>query len=85
MQKEWKTLEVSRRFSKENLKAGEAPVGPGRDNSTMLKMTLNGSGLGDRRRKARERENNGQKFLRRQRPFKGCKRRGVVVAVELAR
>jgi hypothetical protein len=33
------------------------------------------------RRKARERERekNGQKSLRRQRPFKGCERRGVVV------
>jgi hypothetical protein len=33
------------------------------------------------RRKAREREKNGKKFLRRQRPFKGCERRGVVVVV----
>jgi hypothetical protein len=46
----------------------------------MLKMTLNSSGLGDEEGK-REREKNGQKSLRRQRPFKGCEHRGVVVVV----
>jgi hypothetical protein len=71
---------VSRRFSKENVKAGEAPAGPGRDTSTMLKMTLNSSGLGDGEGKQREREE-WAKILRRQRPFKGCERRGVLLLV----
>jgi hypothetical protein len=38
-------------------------------------------GVRGQRRKAREREKNGQKSLRRQKPFKGCERRGVVVVV----
>jgi hypothetical protein len=45
----------SKRFSKENPKVGEAPADPGRDTATMLKMTLNSSGLGDGEGK-RERE-----------------------------
>jgi hypothetical protein len=32
-----------------------------------------------RKVREREREKNGQKSLRKQRPFKGCERRGVVV------
>jgi hypothetical protein len=43
----------------------------------MLKMTLNSSGLWDGEGK-QAREKNGQKSLRRQRPFKGCERRVVV-------
>jgi hypothetical protein len=47
MYKEWKTLEASRRFSKENLKAGEALAGRKRYLDD-VKMTLNSLGLGYR-------------------------------------
>jgi hypothetical protein len=60
----------------------EGSKGTGRNTSSMLKMTLNSSGLGDEEgKREREREKNGHKSLRRQRPFKGCERSAVAVVV----